>query len=199
VVRILLDRCQTVEQALDLLADLPIAWSTNYIVADRRGQAALVEVAYAHRGVRRIGPGAQDPFLWATNHYTLPAMRPYDTRRMWQSVARHKTIESCLRDAVPQVTQETIRDILSTPMPGGVCMHHYSSGLGTLWSTISDLTAAAVDVCFGAPDSERNTWRSFGLWDSAGQRVYTAHLPDEPAKPEIWQRLPPGAGLPQGS
>lgn len=196
VVRALLDRCQTVDQALDLLAELPIAWCTNYIVADRRGQAALIEVAYAHRGAKRIGPGSGDPFLWATNHYTLPAMKPYDTRRMRQSLVRHKAIESRLRRAAPQVTQEKIRDILSEPMPGGACTHHYSDGLGTLWSTIFDLTDIAVEVCFGAPDSERNDWHPFGLWSPAGQRAYTAHLPDEPAEPEIWQRLPPGAELP---
>jgi predicted choloylglycine hydrolase len=196
VVRALLDRCQTVDQTLDLLAELPIAWCTNYIVTDRRGETALIEVAYEHRGVRRIGPRSQEPFLWATNHYTLPAMKPHDARRMRQSVVRHKAIESRLRRAAPQITQDAIRGILSEPMPGGACTHHYSSGLGTLWSMVFDLTDITVEVCFGAPDSERNAWRSFDLWDPAGQKAYAAHLPDEPAKPEIWQRLPPGGELP---
>jgi predicted choloylglycine hydrolase len=193
VVRALLDRCRTVDEALDVVAGMPIAWCTNFIVADRGGQAALIEVAYAHRGVKRIGPRSQDPFLWATNHYTLPAMMPYDTGRMRQSVTRHKTIASRIQSALLHVSKHTIRDILSEPMPEGVCLHHYSSGLGTLWSMIFDVTNTTVEICFGAPSSKRNAWRSFGLQDPVGVTEYVAHLPDEPADPEIWERLPPGS------
>jgi predicted choloylglycine hydrolase len=193
VVRAVLDRCQSVEDALDVIAGMPIAWSTNYIVTDRGGRAALIEVAGAHRGVKRIGPGSSDPFLWATNHYTLPAMIPHDIRRMRQSVLRHQAIASRLKRSVPHVAKNTIRGILSEPMPEGVCMHHYSDGLGTLWSMIFDVTDTTVDICFGAPSSERNTWRSFGLEDPPGITEYVAHLPDEPSDPAIWERLPPGS------
>jgi len=47
-------------------------------VADRSGQAALIEVANTHRGVKRIHHASQEQFLWATNHYMLPEMIPYD-------------------------------------------------------------------------------------------------------------------------
>jgi predicted choloylglycine hydrolase len=192
VVRAVLDRCKTVDEALDALADMPVAWCTNFIVVDRSGEAALIEVAYAHRGVRRIGPGSQEPFLWATNHYTLPEMRPYDIGRMRQSVARHKIIALRLRSAVPQVNKDTIRGILSEPMPKGVCMHHYSNGLGTLWSMVFDVTDTSVEVCFGAPSSPRNSWRSFGLEGAVGLTEYRAHLPDEPVAPGFFERLGPG-------
>jgi hypothetical protein len=193
VVRALLDRCATVDAALEVLASIPVAWCTNFIITDRRGDAALVEVAYAQRGVKRIGPGSQEQFLYATNHYTLPEMRPYDTGRMRQSVARYKTLASRLRSAVPHVDKDTLRGILSAPVPQGVCLHHYSSGLGTLWSMIFDVTEATAEICFGAPSSARNPWRSFGLQDSVGKTAYAAHLPDEPAGPRIWERLPPGS------
>jgi len=193
VVRALLDRCETVDEALDVMADLPIAWCTNFILADRGGEAALIEVAYAHRGVRRIQRESQDQFLWATNHYTLPAMMDYDTGRMRQSLIRHRAIESRIRNAVPRVSKETLRGLLSAPMPQGVCLHHYSSGLGTLWSMIFDVTDITVDVCFGAPSSTRNSWHTFGLRDSIGSTEYTAHLPDEPTGPGFWERLSPGS------
>jgi predicted choloylglycine hydrolase len=192
VVRVLLDRCGTVDEALDVMAGLPIAWCTNFIATDRSGEAALIEVAYAHRGVKRIQQESPDQFLWATNHYTLPAMLPYDTGRMRQSVMRHRAIESRLRSAVPHVNKETIRGILSEPMPKGVCLHHYSDGLGTLWSMIFDVTDTAVDICFGAPSSTKNAWHTFGLQGSIGSTEYKAHLPDEPAAPGFWKRLPPG-------
>jgi predicted choloylglycine hydrolase len=37
VSRILLDQCRSVSEALDVLEDLPIAWYSNYILADRSG------------------------------------------------------------------------------------------------------------------------------------------------------------------
>jgi predicted choloylglycine hydrolase len=191
-VRAILDRCRTVDEALDVVADLPIAWCTNFIVADRSGEAALVEVAYAHRGVRRIGPGSADQFLCATNHYTLPEMKPYDVRRLRQSVTRHQTITSRLGSAVACVDRNTMRSLLSEPMPEGVCLHHYSSGLGALWSMVFDVTDRTAEICFGAPDSPRNPYRPFGLRDPVGLTEYTAHLPDEPVAPGFWQRLPPG-------
>lgn len=94
MVRALLERCGTVDEALEVMASLPIAWCTNYLVTDRRGEAALIEVAYSQRAVKRIGPGSEEPFLWATNHYTLPAMRAYDTGRRRESVLRHRAIGS---------------------------------------------------------------------------------------------------------
>jgi predicted choloylglycine hydrolase len=192
VVRILLDHCQTVDEALEIIADLPIAWCTNYIFADKSGEAALVEVAYAHRCVRQIRPESQEQFLCATNHYTLPAMLPYDTGRMRQSVTRYDIITSRLKSAVPHVDKDVARDILSEPLPEGVCLHHYSSGLGTLWSMVFDVLDTSVDICFGAPSSAKNTWRSFGLQDPVGATEYRAHLPDKPAPPGFWERLPPG-------
>ena len=195
-VRTLLDRCATVEGALGVLASLPIAWCTNFIVADRGGQAALVEVAGEHRAVKWIGLRAEaaprDRFLCATNHYALPAMEPYDVARRRESVARQRTITALLQKALPHVGKETVRGILSDPAPEGVCLHHYSSGLGTLWSMIFDGTERTVEVCFGAPSSPRNVWRTFGLGDAVGQTTYNAYLPDAPAPEGFWERLPPG-------
>jgi hypothetical protein len=193
VVRVLLDRCKTVDEALDVIAGLPIAWCTNYIVTDSSGEAALIEVAYAHRGVKRIQQASQDQFLWATNHYTLAEMLPYDTGRMRQSVTRHRAIESRIRNVLPRANKDSIRDLLSEPMPEGVCLHHYSVGLGTLWSMIFDVTDVTVDICFGAPSSTENSWRTFGLQGPGGATKYKAHLPGEPAPPGFWERLPPGA------
>jgi hypothetical protein len=119
-------------------------------------------------------------------------MKAHDVARRKESVQRHRTITARLQEAVPRVDKETVRGILSTPAPEGVCMHHYSSGLGTLWSMVFDATAGTVEICFGAPSSARNGWRRFGLGDAAGRTTYTAHLPDAPAPEGFWEKLPPG-------
>jgi hypothetical protein len=59
---------------------------------------------------------------------------------------------------------------------------------------VFDVTEGTVEICFGAPDSARNAWRTFGLGDPAGQTTHPAHLPDAPAPAGFWERLPPGGG-----
>lgn len=193
LVRALLDRCSNVDEALQALASIPVAWCTNVIVSDPGGEAALIEVAGKDRCLTRIGPGSSDRFLCATNHYTCSDLHAYTANRRCESVTRRQTIESRLLATTPPVTTEMIRDVLSEPFPQGVCLHHYSEGMGTLWSTIFDVTAMAVDVCFGAPSSEKNPWRSFGLRDPIGITQYQAHLPDEAPNPGFWERMPSGS------
>jgi predicted choloylglycine hydrolase len=193
VVRALLDGCRSVGDAVAAMDEMPIAWCTNFILADRSGEVTLVEVAYAHRAVKRVQAGAEDAFLCATNHYTLPAMRPYDTARRRQSVTRYRIIQACLDGAGARISKGLLRKILSEPLPRGVCLHHYSSGLGTLWSTLFDVTDVSVEICFGAPSSDRNPWRTIGLHDPVGTTEYMAHLPDAPVPPGFWERLPPGS------
>jgi predicted choloylglycine hydrolase len=193
LVRALLDRCRSVDEALQTLESIPVAWCTNFIVSDRSGEAALVEVAGKDRAAKRIGKGSPDQFLCATNHYTSAKLHAYSANRRGESVIRRRTIESRLGAAIPQVSKETIRNLVSEPFPGGVCLHHYADGMGALWSTIYDVTDVAVEVCFGAPSSEQNPWRSFGLQDPVGVTEYEAHLPNEAAPPGFWARMPPGA------
>jgi predicted choloylglycine hydrolase len=191
VVRALLDRCKEVDEALQTLANIPVAWCTNVIVSDRSGVAALIEVGGQDRAVRRIGKESSEQFVCATNHFTFPELHAYSAKRRCESVTRRQTIEARLENGIPQVDREMIRSLLSETFPQGVCLHHYAAGLGTLWSTIFDVTGITLEVCFGAPSSERNPWHSFGLQDPIGVVEYQAHLPDQPAKPGFWDRVLP--------
>jgi predicted choloylglycine hydrolase len=189
-IRTVLDRCRTVDEALEVVQELPLSSTVILILADRSGQAALVEIFDSHRAVKRVGPGAPEGVLFATNHYTLPAMLTYDITRMRQSVARYRAIQSRLQAAAPHITPETIRGILTDPVPQGIYCPCYSDYLGTLWSQIFDVTAGTVEVCFGAP--AYNRWHTFNLGDPVGLTHYAVELHDEVADPAIWQVLPPG-------
>lgn len=192
VIRTLLDRCHNVEEALEVLAAIPISFNLNLLLADKSGQAALVEIFCSKRAVRRILPGCGEPVLIATNHYNHPDMLPYDQGRMWQSVARYKTLERGLCSRA-KVGREDIRRLLSSPMPEGVCCHYYGEGLGTLWSVIYDVAAGQAEVALGSPHC--NPWRTFGLNDPVGTRQYPAVFPmEQPQDPAaFFRRLAPGA------
>jgi predicted choloylglycine hydrolase len=189
-VRALLDQCESTEHAVDVLARVPIRWCTNFVLSDQSGQVALVEVAGSHRGIRRLS--AKEAFVSATNHYVLPEMQAYDVSRRRESVRRQRTIHARLGEAAPRVDAEAIRGILSRPMPDGVCQHYYSSGLGTLWCSITDVTVGRLEVCFGSPNSEWNAWYPFSLEKVGAERSFPAHLPDMEAPAGFWERVPKG-------
>jgi len=191
VLRTILDRCASVDEAIELALSFPISFNFNLLLADRSGQAALVEIACSHRAVHRIGSDTPDQFLVSTNHYNLPEMKPYDLGRMWHSLVRYRTIELRLQAAVPHVTCETLRGILSDPYPQGTCCHHYTDYLGTLWTGIYNVTAGTLEACFGAPT--HNPWRLFDWGAKPGVTEYAVQLPDQASDPALYRKLAPGA------
>lgn len=191
VIRTLLDRCRSVEDALSVLQDIPISFNLNLMLADKSGQAALVEIFCSQRAVRRIGPDTPHQMLVSTNHYNHPDMLPCDISRMWQSVARQQALEQAFLGGAAD--REDIRRVLSSSLPAGVCCHYYEDGLGTLWSVIYDVLAGEAEVALGSP--QRNPWRRFGLGDAPGVTEYPAIFPlEQPADPQaFYRRLVPGA------
>lgn len=188
LVRSVLDRCTCVDEALEMIAGIPLSFNLNLMLADRSGQAASLELACSHRAVRRIGPDSPQQMLIATNHFTMPEMVPYDLGRMWNSVKRRQTIQRRLEAAAGQISVETMRGLLSDMVPEGLCGHDYTGFFGTLWSEIFDVTAGTVEVCFGAPT--HNPWHTFRLDSPGGE--YPVQLPDEPADLQFWKKLAPG-------
>lgn len=187
LVRTVLDRCATVEEALETVSGFPLSFNLNLLLADRTGDAALVEMASSRRAVHRIREG--QPFLAATNHFTHPEMRACDTARMWNSVQRHQTLRNRL--APKGIPQTSLKRLLADPVvPQGLCAWDYTGYFGTLWSEIFDLTTGTVEVCFGAPS--HNPWRTFGLDSPVGLTTYEAVLPDLPADELFWRKLAPG-------
>lgn len=186
VIRTLLGRCRTVDEALARLNEMPLNSRSVISIADRGGKAALVEIFDAGHAVRVISADSPEQYLCATNHYNLPAMAKYNSNRMRQSLQRFDAIDRRLRAASPRADAAAMKAILTGHTPEGACCHYYSAGLGTLWSMLFDLTAGRVEVCFGSPQA--NPWHSFGL-DTGEDRVYPARFPEAEAGKELWERL----------
>ena len=187
LVRTVLDRCATVEEALEVVEGYPLSFNLNLLLADRTGDAALVEMASSRRAVRRIQEG--EPFLAATNHFNLPAMRDCDTARTWNSVNRHQSLRNRL-GAAP-VCRASLKALQADPVvPHGLCAYDYTGFFGTLWAEIFDPVAGTVEVCFGPPS--HNPWRTFDLWSPPGLTEHPAVLPDIPVDRRFWTKLAPG-------
>ncbi|MHB8946834.1 MAG: C45 family autoproteolytic acyltransferase/hydrolase [Bacillota bacterium] len=87
VLRIILDRCATVDEAVALARDIPQWTAFNFLVADRTGAMAVIEYAGQQTQVRRPLGGGSPPGrasadtgparVAATNHYESPPLRGF--------------------------------------------------------------------------------------------------------------------------
>lgn len=185
VVRILLDKCKNVDEAIELINTIPISSFCNLIITDKNGEAVLVEICNAVKSFKRISSTSTEGYICSTNHYTLPEMKHLVKNRMRQSVDRYNSIVDNLN--VEIVDKKAIKNILSQKMPDGLACHYYHDGLGTLWSILYDVTNIQADICFGSPLA--NTWHTFDLNSAEGINSYKAVLPDEDSTPQTWMQV----------
>jgi len=186
LIRTVLERCKTVEEALGLIDAMPAGGNPNLIIADKEGHAALVEIFGPHKAVKRIQDPGSEPYLCSTNHFNLPKMQPYTPTAMRNSRVRYQAIQSCLEDAAPQITHEAIKDLLSSPYPEGLCCHYYEEYFGTLRSILFDLTSGQLELCFGSPRA--NSWHTVTLAEIQPAQ-FTIKLPQEHADPSLWEQI----------
>ncbi|MFC6650665.1 C45 family autoproteolytic acyltransferase/hydolase [Paenibacillus rhizoplanae] len=188
VVRALLDQCTTAEEAAQLMRSMPVADYRNFLISDAQGNIALVETAGTEKAIQYHPAAASlsaSQLVLSANHYTLPTMQLHNQQVMENSWTRYDALRAALMDdstAIHPVA--AMKAAAGREYPEGICCHHYSEGLGTLWSVVCDNTARELHICFGSP--QLNGWRTFGFHDPAGMRVYEAVLPDKPSAEGFW-------------
>ena len=175
----ILDNCRDVKDALEKLRKHTPTSNTNILLAERSGQAALLEIYAGEMEVKEIDNTSDWPCLVSTNHFTLPGMaeRNHHQIIMDTSPRRARVIRISVEEDQPEVSRETLRGVLTKEIPNGCFGPYYSDGFGTLWSMIFDLTDGEVEVCFGAPGY--NPWRTFTLENVGELREYEAIFPDK--------------------
>jgi len=178
--RTILENCKTVEESMKWLKKLPVQGFWNFIIADKKSNALLVECADGIKNFRQIDSESSDFYVSATNAFTLPETINYNKTNNIEvvqgSLFRHNLVKQILNSSKPNITKEIIRSILSTQLPNGVCAHWYTGGFGTDWSVIFDNSEPHVEICFGAPT--HNEWRTFSFDEPRGVHIYKTVLPD---------------------
>lgn len=90
-VRIVLDCCKTIEDAVSLLKEIPHAACYNFSIADEAGQKAVVE-ASPSKVVVRDGEG--EVSLACVNHFSSKEMRDKNRTQIERSIKREKYIKT---------------------------------------------------------------------------------------------------------
>lgn len=148
IVRLLLDRCATVDEGLDLITRLPHAASWTYLLADAGGNAAVVEPTIDGIEIRY----PEDGILVLTNHAVCPRWVGQETFIPPDSHIRYNRLRKLLgadRHVDIQSMRSAMRD-----HEGLVCSHgaHFRNRrFGTLWSVVGDTAERHLDIAAGNP------------------------------------------------
>ena len=150
VIRAVLERCKTVDEAIELIKEIPMCGNPILLAADKTGEAALIEVFGDHKAVKKINAQSAEQMIGSTNHFTLPEMEPYRDPVWLNSQTRYDAIQARL-SGPQKVSKQAIKSLLSDEYPNGLACHFYEEWFGTLRSMIFDPQAGEIDMCFGSP------------------------------------------------
>lgn len=151
-IRRILDKCATTGESIVVLKSAHFSTTSNYLIADKRGDMAVVEASPERVRVRKP---EDDNFIICTNHFKLPDMleaedREETKRLNWDSTSRYSAIHSILQHKKGRIDIETAKEILSNHK-GYVCAHHENIKLGTIWSVIATLKNLKILRAEGHP------------------------------------------------
>lgn len=148
IVRMLLERCATVGEALDLVSGLPHSAGWTYLLADSSGDAAVVEPTGSGVAVRR----ARDGLLLLTNHAVCPECAGSESWVPPDSRPRYERLRSLL-GGEGKVDRAMVRSALRDHT-GMVCSHgaHFPDRrFGTLWSVLGAPGERSLEIAAGNP------------------------------------------------
>jgi hypothetical protein len=135
IVRMLLERCATVGEALELLQSLTHAQSRNYLLADQTGEAVVVEATIDGCYVRYPQHGV----LAITNHALSAPLRGNEMFIPETSPSRLARLES-LAEIDGKIGLEDIQTALND-RESGLKAHAeiFGQPFGTIWSLMAEL------------------------------------------------------------
>lgn len=148
LLRLVLETCGSVGEALGLLERVPTASSHTLVLADRRGDIALVEQHGERRAVRR--PAEETAWVCAVNRCHLPETAPPapDSGDDWQAEERYRTLTRALPAGLR--TAAEAMDLLAGRR-GFLCQYDRCGGHDTVWSAVYDLSAGEIWLAEGNP------------------------------------------------
>ncbi|MEO7650398.1 MAG: C45 family peptidase [Bryobacteraceae bacterium] len=159
VKRLMLE-CTTAEQAIDLLAKIPLASNGNYVLCDGRGK--IVDVEATTKGPEIIqdhGAG----FIAHTNHYLCSRYaRKENFEKSWQdSFPRIARINELIASRKGRVTVEDVKGFLKdhAGRPTSICRHDGDSR--TVASLIAEPALRRMHVAVGNPC--QNSYVTFSM------------------------------------
>lgn len=187
VIRSLLENCRDVDEAIDFLKGMPIAYNLNMILMDKHGHAALLETLDGSMACKKLTETDEIPYLYATNHALIKELAAREPQAMNNSLLRCQWIENRLKDR-RDVSREELKTMLLSQYPDGLCCHYYEDFFGTTKSMVIDPVDGTIDLCWGG--RQENGWRRYDIHQPMADTDIPAELSLERADPEMFTFVP---------
>lgn len=138
-IRYIAEKCATTRQALNTFAKMPGAIPKNFLIADAKGDIAVVEHAARHYAVLR--PNSRGVII-QTNHCLAPELQKYDRVR-----ERHPGTDTFLRYAEAEfLINQQLPGFQFTDLWRILRKSHYVYNDDTIWSLALELSSQRFNI-----------------------------------------------------
>ncbi|MEA5009163.1 C45 family peptidase [Clostridium tyrobutyricum] len=183
VIRSILENCKDVTESVEYVMRVPLAYNINLMIADKFGNAVLIESYDGKKAFKKCDKTTNEQFLCATNHLVLPELSHFEPMHLKTSDVRYKLIQNMLTSKA-QLSIKNLKQLLSEKYPKGLCCHYYDEFFGTLRAMVFDVTDSKLEICFGSPNN--NQWYTFKVNESVTQEVFPVNLEREKAPDDFY-------------
>lgn len=138
LVRYILEKCKTTEEAIAAIKTLPIASQQTNTLADKNGHIAVVECNCEKVVV--ITPKAGEDFVSTANNFNTTEMECYKNTEIddWRSCDRYETTKNALANNKDKYSLDFAMNLLGGKY-GFMCQYDRKTNADTVWSVVYDL------------------------------------------------------------
>jgi len=186
VTRALLEQCKDVDEAVQMIRELPVSYNLNMIVADASGNAVLIEMLEHRKSYYNVNKESNNQFLTATNHGVLPEIYALEPKKMKHSRIRYDLMQEYMMKK-EKYTKNEIRKLVEMKYPDGLTVHNYDQYFGTLRSILFDLNRKTLEVCFGSPLN--NEWTTLKAGEALPFEEVDINIEKEQSPSDFWSMV----------
>jgi predicted choloylglycine hydrolase len=148
LVRYILEKCETAEDGLKAILNIPIGGAYHLVLADKH------EFIHVECSPQKIKINGGD-FAVASNHFISDDMKKYEeTKNMYYSNERYKTGYDALSTDFDKATVGHVKDILSGKH-GFMCQYDKDLNFDTVWSSVFDISSNKIYRAEGNPSRRK--------------------------------------------
>ncbi len=154
LVRYILEKCQTTNEAITFLKNVPIASQQTLTIADSKGNIAVVECNC--NNVEVIKPNKDERFISIANEFNSEKMKQYNNYHVdnWRANERYLVAATTLKKYQNKLSFNLIQDILSGKY-GFMCQYDRKTDADTVWSVIYDIGNKEIYRVEGNPQRKQ--------------------------------------------
>ena len=155
IVRYLLEKADTAQDAIFLLMKLPIASNCNILVADKTGEMAVIECTPAAKRIRKAICSNKGKIICTVNSFISDEMKPFDMANGDDYFAdrRYQTVIDSFSIHIQDDYIETTKQLLKGDY-GFMCQYD-APNFETVWSSIFDLKTLMIYRAEGDPRKKK--------------------------------------------